>query len=435
MYGAINTIVVFLKKIIPEPVVMLFRPLYHRALAFFMAAAYGFPAQNITVIGITGTKGKSTVAEMLYTILSNEGENVALASTIRFAIGNKSEPNLFKMTTPGRGFLPSFLRRAKAASCTYAIIEITSEAVLQYRHKFLALDGLIVTNIQREHIERHGSFEKYVAAKRKIVRALETSTKKNRVLVSNEDIPESRTFLNASVSRSIGFSEKELKNLKTSATKTSFQYNQTRVSLPLLGTFNALNALSVIKLCEGFGIPSERAARSLITLSRIPGRVEKIDIRQDFLVIVDYAHTPDSLSALYDAFPQQKKICVLGNTGGGRDSWKRPEMGRIADAKCSEVILTNEDPYDENPHSILTDMARGMKRVPLIVIDRREAIHTALVLAQKGDVVLISGKGTDPFIMGAHGTKTNWNERVVVQEELEKILRGNKSVIPAKMAP
>ena len=150
--------------------------------------------------------------------------------------------------------------------------------------------------------------------------------------------------------------------------------------------------------------------------------MERIDAGQDFLAVVDYAHTPDSLQALYDAFPNRRKICVLGNTGGGRDTWKRPEMGAIADAECESVILTNEDPYDENPENIVNAMASGMKRKPRIVMDRRDAIREALSLAKAGDVVLISGKGADPYIMGPHGTKTPWSDATVVREELEKLL-------------
>ena len=126
--------------------------------------------------------------------------------------------------------------------------------------------------------------------------------------------------------------------------------------------------------------------------------------------------------ALYSAFPNQRKICVLGNTGGGRDTWKRPEMGRIADEICEKVILTNEDPYDEDPRAIIDAMAQGMKRTPEIIMDRREAIRAALRAAQPGDAVLVSGKGTDPFIMGARGTKIPWSDADVVREELERLL-------------
>ena len=142
-----------------------------------MALSYGFPARKLIVLGVTGTKGKSTTAEMLFSILRAAGHKTALISTIRFAIEDDSEPNLYKMTLQGRGFAQAFMRRALKARCTHLVIEVTSESVLQHRHRFLDLDGLIVTNIQREHIESHGSFEKYVAAKRAIVETLVRSPK------------------------------------------------------------------------------------------------------------------------------------------------------------------------------------------------------------------------------------------------------------------
>ena len=177
-----------------------------------------------------------------------------------------------------------------------------------------------------------------------------------------------------------------------------------------------------MKLGEALGIPLTTAAAALAELPIVRGRVEHIDAGQDFLAVVDYAHTPDSLRALYDAFPNRRKICVLGNTGGGRDAWKRPEMGRIADEACEKVILTNEDPYDEDPRAIILAMARGMKRAPLIIMDRREAIRHALAGARSGDVVLISGKGTDPFIMEARGARLPWSDAEVVREEIRRLL-------------
>lgn len=424
MYELVNTTVRVLKKIVPEPVVALFRPLYHSLLSFSMSLSYGLPARKLTVIGITGTKGKSTAAEMVFAILRAAGYKTALLSTIRFAIEDESEPNRFKMTLQGRGFAQAFMRKALKAGCTHLVIEVTSESVLQYRHWFLNLDGLIVTNIQKEHIEHHGSFEKYVDAKRAIVNTLARSPKPLRVLVANLDIPESKSFLSANVSKAIGFSASELKNVSGDERSVRFEYAGTHFSLPLPGDFNALNALASIKMCEAFGVPLATSASALAALPPVRGRVEHIDAGQDFLAIVDYAHTPDSLSALYSAFPNQRKICVLGNTGGGRDTWKRPLMGRIADEACETVILTNEDPYDEDPRAIITAMTADMKRAPQIIMDRREAIRAALRAARKGDVVLISGKGTDPYIMGARGVKTPWSDATVVREELERLLAG-----------
>jgi UDP-N-acetylmuramoyl-L-alanyl-D-glutamate--2,6-diaminopimelate ligase len=423
MYAFVDAVVRILKKVVPEPVVQLCRPLYHRALAFFMALSYGFPARSLTVIGVTGTKGKSTTAEMLFAILRAAGHTTALLSTIRFAIEDESEPNRYKMTLQGRGFAQAFMRKALARGCTHLVIEVTSESVLQYRHWFLDLDGLIVTNVQREHIERHGSFANYAGAKRAIVETLARSSKNPRILVTNGDLPETHEFSRvARITRAVEFSSHELAELASDEHRVRFSYGNTRFSLPLPGAFNAMNALAAIKLCESFGVPLQTAADALIALPVVRGRVERIEAGQDFIAIVDYAHTPDSLTALYSAFPSQRKICVLGNTGGGRDVWKRPEMGRIADEACEKVILTNEDPYDEDPRAIIDAMAAGMGRAPEIIMDRREAICAALRAARAGDAVLISGKGTDPYIMGARGAKTPWSDAQVVREELEKLL-------------
>ncbi len=181
-----------------------------------------------------------------------------------------------------------------------------------------------------------------------------------------------------------------------------------------------MNALAAMKVADFLRISPQTAITALSKLTLIPGRAERIEAGQDFLAVVDYAHTPDSLTALYEAYPQ-RKICVLGNTGGGRDTWKRPEMGRIADAACDEVILTNEDPYDEDPEGIVYQMANGMKRKPKVIMDRREAIREALTLAKTGDAVLITGKGTDPYIMLANNEKLKWSDAQVVREELEKL--------------
>lgn len=373
---------------------------WHPTINFLFAFLNGFPAKKMIVIGVTGTKGKSSVCDMLYAVFSAAGYKTALASGIRFAYPNHEEPNLFKMTMPGRGFLQRFLEKARRAGATHAIVEITSEGTLQSRHTFLELNALIVTNIHEEHIDRHGSFENYVAAKRSIVTVLEKSSKKNRVLVVNGDNEHTKNFLDAEVE-----------------TKLTFSGAQTP------GDFVNANMRAVIALAETYGIKKEVAEKALQDMPQIKGRLEPIDTGQDFKVIVDYAHTPDSLEALYDTFKNERKICVLGNTGGGRDTWKRPLMGTIAEKYCEAVILTNEDPYDENPEKIIHEMTVKMKKKPTVIMDRREAIRHALSLAQKDDVVLISGKGTDPYIMEANGKKRAWSDAAVTKEELENLLQ------------
>ena len=198
-------------------------------------------------------------------------------------------------------------------------------------------------------------------------------------------------------------------------------YGGTFFDVPHPGEFSARNALATIKTSEFLEVSLETTAHALKKLENIAGRVERIVAGQDFLAVVDYAHTPDSLEALYKAYGEKRKICVLGNTGGGRDAWKRPLMGHIAENYCDEVILTDEDPYDEDPLAIVTAMAAGMQKKPSIVMERRDAIAQALAHARTGDVVLITGKGTDPYIMRAGGTKEPWSDAQVVREELERL--------------
>ena len=396
--------------------------LYHFLLAFFSAMMTGFPARGMTVILVTGTKGKSTTTELLYAILKKHGVRVALLNTIRFALPEEEIRNTLKMTMPGRGKIHFLLKKAREQGATHAIIESSSEGTLQSRHLFLSPDVLVFTNLQKEHIEAHGSFEKYKQAKLSIAREVGRSSKKRRAVVAYGNDPHAKDFLDFSPER-ITFSEDELRNLSLSATNVSFAYKDAEFSLALPGLYNALNALGAIKTCEWLSVPLSTCADGLREVKRVRGRAERVDAGQSFSVLVDYAHTPDSLEALYGAFPNARKICVLGNTGGGRDAWKRPLMASIAEKHCDIVILTNEDPYDEDPRAIIDAMVGGMNTKPTIIMDRREAIRKALVEAGENDVVLITGKGTDPYIMEANGKKVPWDDATVAREELAKLLR------------
>lgn len=420
MYSLLTKTIEFLKRLLPEWMVRPLLPLYHRMFAWLLAATYGFPAHRMTVIGVTGTKGKSSVSDMLFSVLHHAGYPAAVAGTIRFAIGDESEPNLFKMTLPGRGFIHAFLGRAHKQGARFAVIELTSESVRQHRHRYLSLNALVFTNLQKEHIESHGGLEQYAAAKLQIGKELARSPKRPRAIIANSDDPRSEPYLALPVEEHLPFSYDDVTDVILGAGTVAFTYQDIRFNLKLPGSFSIMNALAVIRAASFVGVPLPVIAEALAKLERIPGRTERIDEGQDFQAIVDYAHTPDSLRALYEAYPC-RRICVLGNTGGGRDTWKRPEMGRIAEEYCDTVILTNEDPYDEDPQAILDAMAAGMERAPEIIMDRRAAIAHALSLAQSGDAVLITGKGTDPYIMEANNTRTPWSDAEVVREELRKL--------------
>ena len=398
-----------IKRLIPAPVFRSLQRPYHLLLAFLAAVRYGFPSRHIKVVAVTGTKGKSTTTEIINAILEETGRKTALSNTIRFKVAADSRRNLYKMSMPGRFSMQRLIREAVGAGCEYFVCEMTSQGSLLYRHKFIDIDTLIFTNLSPEHIEAHGSYENYVEAKLDLARALATAHKhgKKTSLIVNEDEKEAPKFLACQADTKITYSM-----------KAGFPYRT-----GLAGTFNHYNILAAAACARNEGVAEDVIARAIANFRHVPGRVEKIEEGQDFSVIVDYAHTPDSLEKLYGVFAGKGIIAVLGGTGGGRDNWKRVEMGKLADRSARTVILTDEDPYDEDPRQIVDDVAKGVtSKQPVIIMDRREAIRRAIREAKSGEVILITGKGTDPYIMGPRGTKTPWSDADVAREELRRFL-------------
>ncbi len=399
--------------------------LYHFYFAVLGAIFYGNPSKKLFVVGITGTKGKSTTSELVRTMFEGAGFKVALASTIHFRIGDDIEPNLFKMTMPGRAYLQQFMRRALDAGCTHIVLEMTSEGAKQFRHKGIELDALVFTNLQPEHLESHGSMEAYAEAKLSLAKGLEESSKRPRYSIANTDDTYGAKFLEAHVEIKAPFSLSMAEPYNVDDKNVRFVYkNGELFSVPLPGLFNLRNILATIALGEAMGINILTIKKALEYVKPVLGRAERIEAGQNFAVIVDYAHTPDSLKALFETYMGKRLIVVMGSTGGGRDQWKRPEMGRIADKYCQVIFLANEDPYDEDPEQIVEDIAQGIHtKVPRIVLNRRGAISQAIGEAKSGDVVLLTGKGTDPYIMGSRGSKEPWSDKQVAEEELHKLLR------------
>jgi UDP-N-acetylmuramoyl-L-alanyl-D-glutamate--2,6-diaminopimelate ligase len=416
-----------MKKFIPAKIL----GWYHLGLARLGAVVYRHPSRELVIIGITGTKGKSTTTEMVRCILAEAGYTVAVVSTIRFVIGKHSERNLYKMTMPGRFFLQHFLRRAVAEGATHAVIEMTSEGARQFRHIGIDLNALAFTNLAPEHLESHGGMEAYAQAKLSLATALAQSPKRPRIIVANADDPYGKRFLAVDADIKSPFSLHDAEPYTADDHSARFVWRGALFTMPLPGVFNLKNALAALSLGEALGVPLEVMQKALRHIPQVSGRAERIEKGQKFSVIVDYAHTPDSLRALYETYrapsttsgkPAHRIIGVLGSTGGGRDTWKRPEMGAIADEFCDVAILTNEDPYDEDPEQIIRALDRGFTtHKPHVIVDRRAAIAAALAEAHEGDVVLITGKGTDPYIMGPNGSREVWSDKGVAEEELAKL--------------
>ncbi|MBI5456253.1 UDP-N-acetylmuramyl-tripeptide synthetase [Candidatus Kaiserbacteria bacterium] len=412
-----------LHHLVPKPIFSF----YHLVLAWIAAFLYGFPSRQLIVIGVTGTKGKSSTIEYLNAIFEEAGHKTALASTIRIKIGDAGERNLMRMTMAGRFFLQKFLSHAVRDGCTVAFVEMTSEGARQHRHRGLEMDALIFLNLAPEHIESHGSLQAYADAKFELGHQLARSKKRPRYMLANVEDPQSARFLQLPVEHTIGFSLQD-GTWETNERGGTFAFEGTDIHVNFPGKFSLLNALAAATLARWMEIKAPVIARGILNVTSIPGRAERVEAGQDFPVIVDYAHTPDSLRAIYGAY-NRRRICVLGSTGGGRDMWKRPVMGSIADEMCDHIILTNEDPYDEDPRSIVEGLARGItKHSPEILMDRREAIQKAISLARASDVVLITGKGTDPCICGPRGTKLPWSDSGVAREELEALVKNRGTI-------
>lgn len=424
-----------LKQYIPTALFKSLQPTYHYALSLFGALWYWFPARSLKIVVVTGTKGKSSTTDIIASILEAAGHRVALANTIHFKIGEIEVPNTFKMTTPGRFFLQRFLREAVQKKCTWAVLEISSEAAVQYRHKFLHPDAFVFLNLSPEHIESHGGYAQYVQAKLSIGKELEISSKKETVMVINAEDAERIRFEKITSTQTAYFSLQDAEPWRTHEHGIIMTWKGEKISSALVGQFNIYNCIAAATCAHALGISPHIVKKGIEAVKRIKGRADRIDVGQPFDVVVDYAHTIDSLEKVYGAFSQSYIIGVLGNTGGGRDTWKRPGMAKIAETYCKHIFLTNEDPYDEDPMHIITDMRNAIPTAPVTIeLDRRTALQKAFEMAydisQKNDTrvsVLITGKGTDPYIMEAGGKKTPWSDEKVAIELLQSLIHARTS--------
>ena len=399
----------FLKKIVSKNIFKV----YYILVEFLVALFYGFPGKRLRIIGVTGTKGKSTVVYLASHIFEKAGYKIGATSSIEFKLGKKISVNKTKMTMPGRIVLQKFLRDCVKQKMDYVILEITSEGLYQNRHKFINFETALFTNLFPEHIESHGSFENYKKAKGLLFKALKG--KGNAIINTSYD--ESKYYLT--------FKSKE-KHIFKSTDKLPFKTH-------LIGDFNKENVLAVYNLARSYGIKKNIVKSALDKIKFVPGRLDPIDMGQNFKVYIDYAHMPAALESVLQALKNQmlnvkiqKLIVVIGSQGGGRDKWKRPEMGRIATKYADIIIITNEDPYKDNPLQIIEDIYRGSEKIKnfkkqakvIKILDREFAIKKALSMAEKNDIVLISGKGLEPWMETANG-KIPWSDAKIAEKYLK----------------
>lgn len=429
-----------IRKLVPKSILKI----YHWILAFLADFIYGHPSRKMTIVGVTGTTGKSTTVYLIAKVLEEAGHKVGLTSTFNYQIADQEWINDTKMTMPGRFSLQKILKRMLKAGCTHVVIETSSEGIAQYRHLGIDYDVAVFTNLSPEHIETHGSFANYKQAKGKLFKSLMRNKQKaKKVSVVNLDDKEADYFLQFWADDKWGYtlnpndqSQRNInvlgaKQISLEADGSRFIVDDLKYDLDLVGLFNIYNALAAV--CVGYSLNIDKAtiASGLAKVASVPGRLEEIEEGQNFKVIVDYAHEPYSLQSVYEALKPTvtgRMITVLGSCGGGRDKARRPILGKLAAQYADIVIVTNEDPYDEDPMKIIEQVSAGaikegkqLDNNLFNFLDRQAAIKKALSLAEADDLVLISGKGAEQCIMGPRNEKIPWDDRQVVRSELQRL--------------
>ncbi|PIT88018.1 MAG: hypothetical protein COU29_04405 [Candidatus Magasanikbacteria bacterium CG10_big_fil_rev_8_21_14_0_10_36_32] len=427
------------------------KKLGHLLLAWFFYWFYGRPARRLIVVGVTGTKGKSTTCRLIASVLESAGHKVGLLSTVEFQIGEQRWLNERKMTMLGRGEIQKMLKQMVKAGCQYAVVETSSEGILQYRHYGLLYDIAVFTNLSPEHVEAHGGFVNLKNDKSKIFAGLKKYPNKiingkyiNKIIIANIDDPSSDFYLNFSADEKWVYTMKNTKTdiqnnvegkiVKSDEFGTEFLANGENNKINLVGHFNVYNALAAVAVGQSQKVNNEAIAAGLENIQTVEGRMEFIDQGQKFKVVVDYAHEPVSLSALFKTLRQiilsgKKIVAIIGSDGGGRDKQKRFKMGELSGREADIVVVTDVNCFDEDPWDIAQMIADGVRQAGkkdnedlFVEIDRRKAITKAFNLAGNGDVVAITAKGTEPCIVISGGQKISWDDRKVAREELDKLL-------------
>jgi UDP-N-acetylmuramoyl-L-alanyl-D-glutamate--2,6-diaminopimelate ligase len=413
------------------------RLFYHQIKAVLAVLIYWFPSKNLNVIGITGTNGKTTTVNLAAKILEEAGFKVGMASTINFQIGDNKWVNNTKQTTMSPFTLQKMLRKMVKEKCTHCVLEVSSHAITQSRVMGVNFDTAVFTNVTEDHIEYHGNFQMYLQAKGGLFKRLNRSKRKvgiPKISILNSDDPNYDFFDQFIVDRKYTYSLDKgtcyASNIELSPEGSLFTLNipnnSIQIDLKIPGEFNIHNALAAATIALANNIKLEAIKRGLEGSHGVKGRLEVVDLGQPFSVIVDYAHSTDSLQKLLELYKKLtagKLFVVFGATGGGRDKAKRPKMGAIADEIADYIILTNDDPYEEDEWQIIEMIAEGIKRKEgeslWKIPHRYEAIKLALTMAKEGDTVVIPGLGAQE-VQAIGKEMIPWSDQSAVREILSR---------------
>ncbi len=422
------------------------RLLWHRLKGMAAAIKYGFPGKKMVIIGVTGTNGKTTTTHMVEHILSSAGKKVAMISTSDFSINGKRKPNLSKKTTMSPFKTQKFLAQCLKKKVDYVVIESSSHALHQSRLWGIPFAVSVITNITHEHLDYHGTLEKYAEAKKILFKNVAANCKRPEP-GAVKDIPHMQAFVlntadqfyekfkqvHCPVNIEYGLSQGDLQAKDITYTKhgsrfaMSYQKETVGVHLPLVGGFNVENALAATGAGLACKLSLSEIKKGLDSFEGVGGRMERIKSPAGFEVVVDFALTPDALDKLYSVLKETATGRIIGLIGscGDRDKEKRPDMGKIVASYCDITIVTDEEPYTEDPMAIMQGVLEGAKKVKkmgdelMLIEDRYAAMEHAIKHAKKDDIIVVTGMGSFQTRTMNHGPIA-WDEREVAREIIAK---------------
>mgnify|MGYP001252461151 CR=1 FL=1 len=392
------------------------------ALGLLVSRWYGDPSRKLVLVGVTGTNGKTTIATLLYEMFRKMGHKVGLLSTVCNYIDGEAVPT--DHTTPDPLTLHSLMARMVEAGCEYAFMEVSSHSIDQRRISGLSFDGGIFTNLTRDHLDYHKTVENYLKAKKKFFDDLP----KNAFSLTNLDDKNGLVMTQNTRSKVYTYSLRSLSDFKGRVLESHFEgmlldFNNHELAVQFIGKFNASNLLAVFGAAVLLGKKEEEVLVALSTLHPVAGRFDAVRSPQGITAIVDYAHTPDALinvlNAIHGVLEGKGKVITVVGAGGNRDKGKRPIMAKEAAKASDRVIITSDNPRFEEPQDIINDMLAGLDaedmKKTLSIADRKEAIRTACMLAEKGDVILVAGKGHENY-QEIKGVKHHFDDKEVLKE-------------------
>lgn len=387
------------------------------ALGKLVSEWYDNPSNKLTLVGVTGTNGKTTIATLLYEMFRRMGHKVGLLSTVCNYIDGEAVPT--DHTTPDPITLHALMARMVEAGCEYAFMEVSSHSIDQRRISGLSFDGGIFTNLTRDHLDYHKTVENYLKAKKRFFDDLPSTA----FAITNADDKAGLVMLQNTAARKLTYSLRTLADFKGKILESHFEgtevvINNREVVVSFVGRFNVYNLLAVYGAAVSLGKDPEEVLLVLSTLHSVSGRFETIQSPKGYTAIVDYAHTPDALinvlNSIQDVLDGGGRVITVVGCGGNRDKGKRPIMAKEAVKLSDQVILTSDNPRMEEPDDIINDMTAGLtaadKERTLCITDRTQAIKTATMLARKGDVILVAGKGHEDY-QDVKGVKHHFDDR------------------------